>query len=30
MECTKIVIEPQKKIKNSKAIENWKLLAKAS
>jgi hypothetical protein len=27
MECTKIVVEPQKK-EDSKAIENWKLLAK--
>jgi hypothetical protein len=29
MECIKIVVEPQKK-KDSKAIENWKFLAKAS
>jgi hypothetical protein len=29
MECTKIVVEPKKE-KDSKAIENWKLLAKAS
>jgi hypothetical protein len=29
MECTKIVVEPKKE-KDLKAIENWKLLAKAS